>query len=66
MQAKLSQARQQLIAERARSMRHAHTASEFAFFQAIRCERLGVAFKRQYPIGNHIADFVAPSLKLAI
>jgi len=66
MQAKLSQSRRQLIAERARSMRHVQTASEFAFWQAIRCKRLGVAFKRQVPIGNHIADFAAPGIKLAI
>ncbi len=66
MQAKLSQSRRQLIAERARLMRHAQTDSEFAFWQAIRSKRLGVAFKRQFPIGNHIADFVACRLKLAI
>jgi len=66
MQAKFSQARRQLIAELARSMRHAQTASEFAFWQAIRCNRLGVAFRRQYPVGNHIADFAAPNIKLAV
>ena len=66
MQAKLSQSRRQLIAERARSMRHAQTASEFAFWRAIRSKRLGVAFRRQCPIGNHIADFAAPGIKLAI
>ena len=66
MQTKLNQARQQIIAERAREMRFAQTASEFAFWQVIRGKRLGVAFKRQFPVGNHIADFAAPSVKLAI
>jgi hypothetical protein len=42
MQAKLSQSRQQLIAERARSMRFAQTPSEFALWQAIRRGKIGI------------------------
>ena len=66
MRQQVSLQRQQVIAERAWCMRHAQTSSEFALWQAIRCKRLGVSFKRQFPIGNHIADFAAPSFKLAI
>jgi very-short-patch-repair endonuclease len=58
--------RQQLIAERAWCMRNAQTSSELALWQAIRRKQLGVSFKRQFPIGNHVADFAAPSVKLAI
>ena len=57
---------QQVITERAWCMRNAQTASELALWQAIRCRQLGVSFKRQFPIGDHIADFAAPSVKLAI
>jgi len=66
MQAKLSQSRQQLIAERAREMRFAQTPSEQMLWRCLAGKRLGFAFKRQFPIGKHIADFVAPSVKLAI
>jgi very-short-patch-repair endonuclease len=33
---------------------------------AIRRNQLGVSFKRQFPVGYHIADFAAPRVKLAI
>jgi very-short-patch-repair endonuclease len=66
MQAKLSQSRQQLIAERAREMRFAQTPSEQMLWRCLAGKRLGVAFKRQFPVGNYIADFVAPSVNLAI
>jgi len=58
--------RQRVIAERAWGMRQAQTPSEEALWQAIRCSQLGVSFKRQFPIGNYIADFAAPGVKLAI
>jgi very-short-patch-repair endonuclease len=66
MHAKLSQSRQQLVAGRAREMRFAQTPSEESLWRVIRGKRLGVAFRRQYPIGKYIADFAAPSVKLAI
>ena len=58
--------RQRVIAERAWGMRQAQTRSEEALWHAIRRSQLGVSFKRQFPISNHIADFAAPSVKLAI
>jgi very-short-patch-repair endonuclease len=66
MQHQLSASRKQLIAERARLMRFAQTSSEFALWQAIRCGALGVAFKRQYPVGRFIADVAAPAAKLIV
>ena len=62
----LSASRKQLIAERACAMKHAQTSSEFALWQAIRRKQLGVAFKRQYPVGKYIADFAAPSAKVIV
>jgi len=48
-------------------MRHASTRSEAALWAAMSCGQLGVAFRRQVPIGNrYIADFVAPAVKLII
>ena len=58
--------RQRVIAKRAWCMRNAQTSSESALWQAIRRSQLGVSFKRQFPIGNHIAYFAAPGIKLAI
>jgi len=66
MRQQVSLQRQRVIAERAWCMRFAQTPSESALWQAIRRSQLGVSFKRQFPIGNHIADFAAPSVKLAI
>ena len=66
MRQQVSLQHQRVIAERAWCMRNAQTPSESALWQAIRRSQLGVSFKRQFPIGNHIADFAAPSVKLAI
>ncbi len=66
MRHQVSLQRQRVISERAWCMRNAQTVSEFALWQAIRCNQLGASFKRQFPVGNHIADFAAPSVKLAI
>jgi very-short-patch-repair endonuclease len=66
MQARLTQSRKQLIAERAREMRRSLTVSESALWQVIRGKRLGVTFRRQVPIGKFIADFVAPGAKLVV
>ena len=55
-----------LIAERARAMRAAPTATEWLMWQVLRGSRLGVAFRRQVPVGRHIADFLAPSIKLIV
>lgn len=66
MQTRFTQSHQQLIAERAREMRFALTASESALWRAILSKRLGVAFRRQVPVGRFIADFVAPSVMLVV
>jgi very-short-patch-repair endonuclease len=66
MRQQVSLRRQRVIAERAWCMRNAQTPSESALWQAIRRSQLGVSFKRQFPIGNHIVDFAAPGIKLAI
>ena len=59
------QARSNLLVSRARSMLHAPTPSEEALWQALRGGALGVAFKRQVPLGDrYIADFFAPSVGL--
>jgi len=68
----LAQSRRQLktealLAERAYALRTNPTNSEHTLWQALRCNRLGVAFRRQVPVGGkYIADFMAPSLKLII
>ena len=59
--------RQALLAERARSMRTLMTPSEATLWQAIRGNRLGVAFRRQVVIGGCcIADFAAPAVRLVV
>lgn len=61
------QARSNLLVSRARNMLHAPTASEEALWQALRGGALGVAFKRQVPLGDrYIADFYAPSVRLVV
>ena len=61
------QARSNLLVGRAREMLHAPTASEAALWQALRGGALGVAFKRQVPLGDrYIADFFAPSKRLIV
>ena len=61
------QARSALLVSRARRMLHTPTASEEALWQALRGGALGVAFKRQVPLGQRvIADFFAPSVGLVV
>ena len=65
------QSRQQLkfqsvLAERAYCMRHNMTETEAALWRQLAGSALGVAFKRQSPIGRYIADFVAPAAKLIV
>ena len=56
-----------LLSQRAHEIRHAPTRSEAALWAAVSHGQLGVAFRRQVPIGNrYIADFVAPAVKLII
>ena len=66
MKYQLSTSRRQLIAERACAMRHALTPSEAALWRCLSRKQLGVAFKRQQPVGKYIADFVAPAAKVIV
>lgn len=55
------------LSERAHQMRAYSTRSEGALWAALSHKQLGVAFRRQVPLGNrYIADFVAPSVKLVV
>jgi very-short-patch-repair endonuclease len=47
-------------------MRQAPTWSEAALWRLISGRKLGVAFRRQVPLGRYIADFVAPSHRLVV
>lgn len=47
-------------------MRFALTPSEAALWAELRGGRLGVAFRRQVPIGRFIADFCAPAARLVV
>jgi very-short-patch-repair endonuclease len=58
--------RQQELAARAHHMRHNQTPTEARLWAELRGSRLGVAFRRQVVIGQYIADFVAPSVRLVV
>jgi very-short-patch-repair endonuclease len=58
--------RQALLQQRAREMRCRETASERQLWHCLVNSKLGVAFRRQYVIGERIADFAAPSLRLVV
>jgi len=59
--------RSQLLELRASTMRHAPTTSEARLFEALRCGKLGVSFRRQAVLlGRFIADLYAPALKLVV
>ena len=62
------QLRQQaLVADRAHFFRHHLTETEAILWRQISGKQLGVAFKRQVPIGGkYIADFLAPGVKLVV
>ncbi len=55
-----------VLASRAAIMRSAPTTSEALLWQALRGSRLGVASRRQIVIGEYIADFVAPWVRLVV
>jgi very-short-patch-repair endonuclease len=55
------------LAARAHGLRSAPTLSEQRLWQALSGEQLGVAFRRQVPLGHRfIVDFFAPELKLTV
>jgi very-short-patch-repair endonuclease len=57
---------QALLSERAQFMRHNGTDTEQALWRELSGSKLGVAFRRQVPVGRYIADFMAPPLKLIV
>ena len=56
MRAHVHSTRSALLASRARDMRFAPTPSEERLWLALRGSQLGVAFRRQVPIGHYIAE----------
>jgi very-short-patch-repair endonuclease len=61
-----TQHRRALLAERAAGMRNAPTATEAQLWQRLSGSRLGVGFRRQFVVGDFIADFAAPSARLVV
>ena len=61
-----SPARRRLLASRALANRRSPTEPERLLWSALSASKLGVAFRRQFVLGNAIADFFAPSLQLVI
>ena len=57
---------QALLGERAHFMRHNLTENGRVLWRRISGKQLGVAFRRQVPLGKYIADFVAPSARLVV
>ena len=66
MQDRLTLSRQRLIQARAHGLRRSMTPSERLLWSCLRGKRLGVAFRRQAPLGRFVADFYAPALRLAV
>jgi very-short-patch-repair endonuclease len=53
--------------DRAKRMRREMTRAETLLWRYLKADRLaGLGFRRQSPIGNHTADFVAHSCKLVV
>ena len=57
---------QSLLAERAHCFRHHLSENERILWSRISGKQLGVAFRRQFPVGKYIVDFVAPSAKVIV
>jgi very-short-patch-repair endonuclease len=51
---------------RARQLRRAMTPAETRLWSRLRNDQIGVAFRRQHPVGPYVLDFFAPSARLAI
>ena len=55
-----------LLQHRAHAMRAAPTTTEALLWAELSGSKLGVAFRRQVPLGRYIADFLAPSARLVV
>jgi very-short-patch-repair endonuclease len=65
--ARPSASRKQLLQARAHGLKHAPPLSEVKLWAELSGGKLGVAFRRQVPVGHrYIVDFLAPSLKLVV
>lgn len=54
------------LLSRAAAMRGAPTATEALLWQALRGSQLGLPFRRQVVLGDHIADFVCIPRRLVV
>jgi len=61
-----SLARRSLLAARAWENRHAPSEPEAKLWRELSAGKLGTSFRRQVVLGNFIADFFAPSLRLVV
>ncbi|MEK7154866.1 MAG: endonuclease domain-containing protein [Patescibacteria group bacterium] len=52
--------------ERRKDLRRRQTNSEELLWNELRAHKLGYKFKRQYSLGNYVADFFCREKKLAI
>jgi very-short-patch-repair endonuclease len=66
VQSKLNHSTSPLIELRAREHRTQLTFSEQLLWAQLRGGRLGVAFRRQVPLGRFIVDFLAPAQRLVL
>ena len=55
-----------LLKERARAMRREPSPAERIVWSMLKRDRLGLRFRRQYPIGHYIVDFVCFEKRLII
>jgi very-short-patch-repair endonuclease len=62
----LSAARKHVLAARAWEHRHSPSGPEAVLWRELSAGKLGVVFRRQVVIGNAIADFFAPALRLVV
>jgi crossover junction endodeoxyribonuclease RuvC len=67
MQSRQQRTAQQLLESRARQHRFALTDSEQRLWRELSAGKLGVAFRRQVPVGGrYIVDFLAPARRLIV
>jgi len=66
MRARIEEKRRELLEARASGMRSALNGAEAALWREVSGSKLGVAFRRQVVVGEIIADFMAPAVKLIV
>jgi len=64
---RIPQAQRQWLWDKAREMRHAPSLAERLLWEELRpWGRLGLRFRRQYPIAPYIADLACPAARVVI